>query len=651
MHLPAAARLARRPARRPRRRPADRRRCSGGPGPNVGYAVTLAERLRDKVAVAPHEHARRRVAVDRRAGDEAGGVVRPGTDDAPTSRSRPSLLGYQGDVDAGVRATGGPAAVHGADHEYGVRRAVVDAVPDAVLRMPPQVPALLGEFRAELQRVAAPHQSLSRGHGSGSRPRRRARCTSAARAPRCSTGSTPATTAGTFVLRIEDTDVARSREEWVVGHPGHAALARPRLGRRARPARAPRFDVYLAAADRLLAQGDAYECYCTEDEVRERNDAAIAAGPSARLRRPLPRPHRRRARRARRRRPAARRSGSARPTTGSARFTDLIRGEVRVEWALIHDFVIVRSDGAPIFFLANAVDDIDMGITHVIRGEDLIDSTHRVLALRAALGGDRRARVRAPAADRRRRVAGQAVEAPRRGRARGLPQPTGTCPRRSSTTSRCSGGRRPTTATRCSTRDELVAEFDLDRVTHAAAGFDREKLDWLNGEWIRRLDARRPGRARRARSRGRASVTTSIPTTVARRRSRSRRSARSRSCRSSTRWRSCSSPTPTSRSHPSRGRRSARTDRVVEVLDAVDRARRDRASGRSRRSTSRPVDRGARHQAAQGDARGLRRGRGPPPGPAAVRLDRAARAGPARSPASARARATRLAIDARGPVR
>ena len=58
----------------------------------------------------------------------------------------------------------------------------------------------------------------------------------------------------------------------------------------------------------------------------------------------------------------------------------------------IHDFVIVRSDGAPIFFLANAVDDLDMGITHVIRGEDLIDSTHRVLALRAALGATDAAR-------------------------------------------------------------------------------------------------------------------------------------------------------------------------------------------------------------------------------------------------------------------
>ena len=117
------------------------------------------------------------------------------------------------------------------------------------------------------------------------------------------------------------------------------------------------------------------------------------------------------------------------PDEGVSSFTDLIRGEVKVEWSLIHDFVIVRSDGAPIFFLANAVDDLEMGITHVIRGEDLIDSTHRVLALRHALAAAaRRPAVRAPAAHRRRRVARQAVEASRRGGARGLRRTAGYLP-------------------------------------------------------------------------------------------------------------------------------------------------------------------------------------------------------------------------------
>ena len=189
---------------------------------------------------------------------------------------------------------------------------------------------------------------------------------------------------GVFVLRIEDTDVARSREEWVVGIQdtlrwlGIDWDEGPIL-------QSSRFPVYLAAADRLLAQGDAYECYCTEEEVRERNDAAVAAGraPGYDGRCRALDPDERVAL-----------AGEGRPRTirfrtpdvGVSSFTDLIRGEVRVDWSLIHDFVIVRSDGAPIFFLANAVDDLEMGITQVIRGEDLIDSTHRVLALRAALG-------------------------------------------------------------------------------------------------------------------------------------------------------------------------------------------------------------------------------------------------------------------------
>src|SRR5258707_6691974 len=190
---------------------------------------------------------------------------------------------------------------------------------------------------------------------------------------------------GVFVLRIEDTDVARSRDEWVIGIQdtlrwlGLDWDEGPYL-------QSERFDLYLEAADRLLAQGDAYECYCTEEEVKERNDAAVAAG------RPPGYDGTCRALTADDRDALA---AEGRPRTirfrtpdeGVSSFTDLIRGEVRVEWSLIHDFVIVRSGGQPIFLLANAVDDLDMGITHVIRGEDLIVSTYRVRALRHALVG------------------------------------------------------------------------------------------------------------------------------------------------------------------------------------------------------------------------------------------------------------------------
>jgi len=125
----------------------------GRPGPNVGYAVMLAGRLRDSVQLAPHEHVADALAVIaelamKRAASYGRAPTMPDVEIAAT------LLGYQGDVDDEFAAWR-CAVAHGADHEYGVRRAIVDAVPDAVLRLPPKVPALLAEFRGELQ------QSLS----------------------------------------------------------------------------------------------------------------------------------------------------------------------------------------------------------------------------------------------------------------------------------------------------------------------------------------------------------------------------------------------------------------------------------------------------------------------------------------------------------
>ena len=121
----------------------------GRPGPNVGYAVMLAGRLRDSVQLAPHEHVADALAVIAELGmKRAASYGRaPTMADVETTAK---LLGYLGDVDPEF-VQWRVATVHGADHEYGVRRALVDAVPDAVLRMPPQVPALLGEFRAELR--------------------------------------------------------------------------------------------------------------------------------------------------------------------------------------------------------------------------------------------------------------------------------------------------------------------------------------------------------------------------------------------------------------------------------------------------------------------------------------------------------------------
>jgi glutamyl-tRNA synthetase len=287
---------------------------------------------------------------------------------------------------------------------------------------------------------------------------------------------------GTFCLRIEDTDRARSREEWVVGIQdtmrwlGLEWDEGPVL-------QSARVQEYLAAADELREAGRAYECYCTEDEVRARNEAALAAGRppgydghcrelSDRERRSLAADGRPRSIRFRT------------PDEGISHFVDAVRGDVRVEWTHIPDFVIVRSDGNPIFFLANAVDDIAMRITHVIRGEDLIDSTHRVLALREALGvDDRPVYAHLPlilGPDRAKLSKRHGAVALEEFRDAGyLPEAL--------VNYLSLLGWAPEDGREVMDVDEIVTAFDLGRVTHGAAAFDHAKLDWMNGEWIRRI--------------------------------------------------------------------------------------------------------------------------------------------------------------------
>ena len=178
---------------------------------------------------------------------------------------------------------------------------------------------------------------------------------------------------GVFALRIEDTDRARSRDEWVTGIQD--VLRWLGLDWDEGPIlQSERFDEYRAAAEDLVQRGLAYECSCTEEELTARGDAARAAGRTpgydGQCRDLTPEA---RAARAAEGRPRTIRFRT--PDTGVSRFDDAIRGEIAVEWSTVPDFVIVRSDGNPIFFLANAVDDLAMEITHVIRGEDLLDST------------------------------------------------------------------------------------------------------------------------------------------------------------------------------------------------------------------------------------------------------------------------------------
>jgi glutamyl-tRNA synthetase len=185
-------------------------------------------------------------------------------------------------------------------------------------------------------------------------------------------------TGGELLLRIEDTDTERNRPEltqnildmlqWLGlgwdGEPTHQS---------------DRLDRYRAAADQLRAAGRAYWCDCTPEAVQAR--AKERGGPPGYdgfcRDRGLERTD-----------ATALRFRS--PDDGTTSFDDLIRGHVSVENRTLEDFVLLRSSGTPTFLLANVIDDADMGITHVVRGEEHVNGTPKYLCIGDALGLDYR---------------------------------------------------------------------------------------------------------------------------------------------------------------------------------------------------------------------------------------------------------------------
>jgi glutamyl-tRNA synthetase len=179
---------------------------------------------------------------------------------------------------------------------------------------------------------------------------------------------------GVFVLRIEDTDAARNRPEYTEGIK--RALAWLGLDWDEGPYfQSERGALYEAATEKLVAAGSVYACDCApsaiEQRARERGgppgydgfcrDRGLEPGPGRMLRFRTPR-------------------------EGRTAFVDLIRGTVDVENARIEDFGVRKSNGDPLFILANVVDDADMRITHVVRGEEHVPNTSKYLLLWEALG-------------------------------------------------------------------------------------------------------------------------------------------------------------------------------------------------------------------------------------------------------------------------
>jgi glutamyl-tRNA synthetase len=195
---------------------------------------------------------------------------------------------------------------------------------------------------------------------------------------------------GTFVFRVEDTDAARNSQESydtlleVMRWLGFDWDEGPEVGGPHAPyLQSERFDVYADVAARLRASEHAYDCYCSTAELEARNDAARAEG-----RAPGYDGHCRdltdeqvSAFQAEGRTPVLRLRMPDRPIT----FTDLVRGDITFAPESVPDYVLVRANGHPLYTLVNPVDDALMEITHVLRGEDLLSSTPRQIALYDAL--------------------------------------------------------------------------------------------------------------------------------------------------------------------------------------------------------------------------------------------------------------------------
>ena len=208
---------------------------------------------------------------------------------------------------------------------------------------------------------------------------------------------------GVFVLRIEDTDAGRSSEDMVDGIlDGLRWLGLdwdegPEVGGRCAPYfQSERLDRHRAMAEQLVRQGSAYYCYCTNETLKAKRDAAerargaAASGssdPSAwrydrtcsaltadeiisRERDGLPRAIR------------------FRVPEGTTRFDDLVHGPIEFDGANIEDFVLLRSDGHPTYQLSVVSDDVEMKITHVVRGDDHISNTPKQILLYQAVGAE-----------------------------------------------------------------------------------------------------------------------------------------------------------------------------------------------------------------------------------------------------------------------
>ena len=293
---------------------------------------------------------------------------------------------------------------------------------------------------------------------------------------------------GTFVLRIEDTDAERSSWEMVAGIVnGMRWLGLdwdegPDVGGPHQPYfQSQRLDQYRSAAADLVQRGQAYHCYCAPETLKQKREAAEAAGGGWVYDRTccaLADDER-----AKLQANGAPRAVRFKVPHGKTTFRDLVHGAIEFDNANIEDFVILRSDTQPTYHLSVVVDDIDMEITHVVRGDDHISNTPKQVLLYAAFDRTPPSFAHVPlilGPDKKRlskrHGATSVMEYHRLGY---LPE--------AMVNFLSLLGWSPGGDEEMFTKDDLVARFTLEGISGGNAVFNVEKLDWFNQQHMLRL--------------------------------------------------------------------------------------------------------------------------------------------------------------------
>jgi len=296
----------------------------------------------------------------------------------------------------------------------------------------------------------------------------------------------------TFVLRLEDTDADRTEEQYVEAmcegfswlgidwDEGPPFGSVPERGPYAPYRQSQRAQIHREAAAKLLAGGHAYKCFCTKEELDAERERAQAEK--------LPWKYSGKCRGLTATRIAAKDDAPASirfkaPQTGETVLHDLVQGDVRWDNRQIDDFIIQKSNGDPIFHLAVVVDDVTMKITHVIRGDDHVTNAAKHLLLFEALGAPLPKFAHVPMVLDE---AGKKYSKRMHGANVLEWREDGYLPEALINYVVLLGWNAGDDR-EVYTRDELVKAFSLERLGQSAAKFDLKKLQWMNGQHIRKL--------------------------------------------------------------------------------------------------------------------------------------------------------------------